>query len=110
MRKSNASFKAAKSIANKTSVRRTANKKDISFKNTETINNKIKLFKENEKVVFNFLEGTKKNLSPEIKDAAKVYFLFKLKNEQFPTRHKPSQDESVKSNHLLYKKYIEKLS
>lgn len=110
MKNSKARAKAVKSIANKSSVRRSANNNSVSFKNTSEINNKIRLFKANEKIIFDFLEGRGKNLPSEIKDAAKVYFLFKLKNEQIPNRHKPSQDVSVKNNHQMYKKYLEKLA
>jgi hypothetical protein len=110
MKKSKAQKKAVKSILNNNNVRRTANNKDVSFKKTSEINNKITLFKNNEKTIFNFLEGRTTNLSSELKDCAKIYFLFKLKNEQNPIRHKPNQDVIIKNNYLLYKKYLEKLT
>lgn len=110
MRKSKVQKKAEKSILNNNNIRRTANNKAVSFRNPTEINNKITLFKNNEKIILNFLEGRTNNLSSELKDCAKAYFLFKLKNEQNPLRHKPNQDTVIKNNYLLYKKYLEKLT
>jgi hypothetical protein len=109
MRKSKIVSKVSKSIANKQNTKRLANKNKVSFNNVEKINQHIKNYKENKKIIDEFLTGTRKSLSSDIKLSAKTYFLFKLKNEPIPLRHKPSSDPSIYKNHNLYKSYLEKL-
>ncbi len=74
------------------------------------LNNHLTIAKENSRQILSFLKGTLKELPENLKESAKIYFLFKLKNEKSPNRHKPPKDDKVTTKYNLYLKYLRKLN
>lgn len=109
MNKARTQKKINNSIKNKNPNKFIKQNTSVNFKSSDFISH-LNIYKKNKKTIFDYLEGRTSSLPINLKESAKVYFLFKLKNSKTHLRHKAPNDLKIKETQEKYKSFVRKLS